>query len=476
MKEIHSFGYRIPSFLRLGVYDLILALKLWTAKKDEYVKFHKLQVPIEINPLKIIKNLEKELKIDSRITTDQKFSKSQMPCPAILNETKNSKTILKLRLQKTSESEDSSSQSQCSSPERNLSIRKLKKKEEQLKRKERLLKKGEERQIKKGEVINKIRLQLNSTKTHCDGDTSESELESVEVVKIKLKDEESSHKKIKLKLSLPPDHPRYATYGEASTASDSTEASPERQLQEAPSPTSHYIKPISQLDIKAEIEAAKQDLFTSNSTETTTNNLYFTKQDIKNDIIKPVTFNPMKTSYVKPKPDLDDEENGGYIIDTLPKPQSKVKVKVQSDDDGDYDPSDDAYYQDAEFVYPRIDVTSELGADDFAWNPSKRKQNRTTSMSSGKRKGSGIRLKKESTSTEDDAFFAPDSDIDDEILSPTEGLPKRSKVSSTSSLGDIASAKERREKAVVKKGTGTAKQRLGKLLKLHKTGSRYIRK
>lgn len=64
MKEIHAVGVRIPSFLQKGVQDLILALKQWTGKKDDYVKFHKLQIPIEINPSKLIKNLERELKLD----------------------------------------------------------------------------------------------------------------------------------------------------------------------------------------------------------------------------------------------------------------------------------------------------------------------------------------------------------------------------------------------------------------------------
>ena len=54
--EIHAVGVRIPSFLQKGVQDLILALKQWTGKKDNYVKFHKLQIPIEINLLKLIKS------------------------------------------------------------------------------------------------------------------------------------------------------------------------------------------------------------------------------------------------------------------------------------------------------------------------------------------------------------------------------------------------------------------------------------
>ena len=54
--EIHAVGVQIPSFLQKGVQDLILALKQWTGKKDNYVKFYKLQIPIEINLLKLIKS------------------------------------------------------------------------------------------------------------------------------------------------------------------------------------------------------------------------------------------------------------------------------------------------------------------------------------------------------------------------------------------------------------------------------------
>lgn len=65
-----------------------------------------------------------------------------------------------------------------------------------------------------------------------------------------------------------------------------------------------------------------------------------------------MTFNPLKNFQTKSKSekqenDLDDV-NDGYVIDSLPKPKTKAKNK-QSDDDSDYDPSDDVYYQDAEF-------------------------------------------------------------------------------------------------------------------------------
>ena len=56
---------------------------------------------------------------------------------------------------------------------------------------------------------------------------------------------------------------------------------------------------------------------------------------------------PTKSKSEKLEDDLDDV-NDGYVIHSLPKPKTKAKKK-QSDDDSDYDPSDDVYYQDAEF-------------------------------------------------------------------------------------------------------------------------------
>ena len=49
--------------------------------------------------------------------------------------------------------------------------------------------------------------------------------------------------------------------------------------------------------------------------------------------------------------DTRDEDGGGYVIDYLPVPKAKsVKKRDHSDhSDSDYDPSNDAYYQDANF-------------------------------------------------------------------------------------------------------------------------------
>ena len=60
---------------------MIKALKNWTSKKDELTKYHKLQVPIEINPQNLIKSLEKEMKEDEV----RAFSKRTKMFPNSLN-------------------------------------------------------------------------------------------------------------------------------------------------------------------------------------------------------------------------------------------------------------------------------------------------------------------------------------------------------------------------------------------------------
>lgn len=58
----------------------------------------------------------------------------------------------------------------------------------------------------------------------------------------------------------------------------------------------------------------------------------------------------------------------------LAKPKGNVKRNF-SESDSDYDPTEE-YYQDANFVYPRLESTADLDGDDFAWNPGQRKRKR----------------------------------------------------------------------------------------------------
>jgi len=44
---------------------MLIVYRKWTRKQDEYAKYHKLQIPIEMDAHKLIKNLAKELKMDA---------------------------------------------------------------------------------------------------------------------------------------------------------------------------------------------------------------------------------------------------------------------------------------------------------------------------------------------------------------------------------------------------------------------------
>ena len=80
-------------------------------------------------------------------------------------------------------------------------------------------------------------------------------------------------------------------------------------------------------------------------------------------------------------PDMADD----YVIrEPLAKPQGKIK-RSRSDSDSDYDPEEE-YYQDANFVYPRLSTTSDLDFDDFSWNPGQRGKRKAKNSLSSKSK------------------------------------------------------------------------------------------
>lgn len=78
---------------------------------------------------------------------------------------------------------------------------------------------------------------------------------------------------------------------------------------------------------------------------------------------------------------MDDDSDDGYRI-TMPlaKPKGSVKRNL-SDSDSDYDPNEE-FYQDANYVYPRLESTAELDDGDFAWNPGQRKRKKSKKLTS----------------------------------------------------------------------------------------------
>lgn len=473
MKEIHGLGVRIPNFLQDGVTALIAALKVWTSRKDEYVKYHKLQVPIEINAHKLIKSLENELKHDMKLKPEKVFPVGRLSSPALLSANV-AKTVLKLKLARPSESESSS----MSSPERNIHDR-LTRKKERLQRKERKIKEelfsqGRLPSLKlnlTSEGIRRARYKFDDDdEDERDDNEDDKKIRKIKkLVSLNSSDEELSSSNepdssIKLKLSLSKNRADNLSSG---SSPDVLGQFDDPFSNKRTQPVAHRLE--KHIDIKAEIEATKKDLFQPDEKSVKTKGLYFTPLQRDEDCtVKPITFNPNKNFPRKPKVDGDDdikEEDGGYVIDHLPKPKSNsVKKRTHSETDSDYDPSDDSYYQDANYVYPRIDVTSDLMIDDFSWKPGQRKKPK----SSGDRGRKHSRLNSRSLSKDecDDPFFAPDK---------AEMKNNLKKVPPASQPGKAESTVAAGEKKVFKAKKGTAKQRLGKLLKLDKTGSRYVR-
>ena len=75
----------------------------------------------------------------------------------------------------------------------------------------------------------------------------------------------------------------------------------------------------------------------------------------------------------------EDDSDDGYRI-SLPLITAKKSVKRNlSESDSDYDPSEE-FYQDANYVYPRLATNADLDDDDFAWNPSQRKRKKSKKL------------------------------------------------------------------------------------------------
>ena len=75
----------------------------------------------------------------------------------------------------------------------------------------------------------------------------------------------------------------------------------------------------------------------------------------------------------------EDDSDGGYRISFPPVNSKKSMKRHPSESDSDYDPSEE-FYQDANYVYPRLATNADLDNDDFAWNPSQRKRKKSRKL------------------------------------------------------------------------------------------------
>ncbi|XP_065674311.1 lysine-specific demethylase 7B isoform X5 [Hydra vulgaris] len=434
MKDIHGAGYKIPSFLLDGVQDLIVALKQWISKKDEFTKFHKLQIPADINPSKLIKALEKEVKED--VNKKDAFPDSLLS-PAYMSPVQ----MLKLKIKKSVNETSKSSSDGDSDSEKSLNDDSDTEKSMTKRRKKRRLC-GKNNTPSKSidlPIKQNIKTVFNNDSNDDSIDHSERSYRDLKMnftnkTLSVLNDEDTKVGAIKLRLSLPSIKTGNDLYSTIENASS-------------------RIKDRSKTDIKEEIEAAKRDTFMELDPAKT--KLFFsTKPNVDDPTVKPVTFALSKPSQKKSSSTNIQCENN--VKNTVPKKEiKKTKKRSNSESGSDYDPSIDNYYQDEDYVYPRIDVTSDLNSDDFSWRPGQRKPSKIVH---NKKKKNNIPADHSKPCSEN--FFPSDEDLSNHV----DDL-KESKQEFT---------KPAQEKP--KKGFATAKQRLGKLLNLHKTGSRYIRK
>ena len=547
MKDIHAAGLKLPLFLSRGVKGMIDVLKQWTAKRGELVKYHKMQVPCDINTTKLIKAIEKELKVDEGLPMSCAYQTGQVVCPSILSNNQKPSIKLKLagRVRYASESlkitlptsdqqkrEKKTDVQSVQSDDENTTdplIEELRKKRESLKLQKKMLKqsghtsnnssnstsKKLEKKRKKAGAPNS---NLNSSmKLLLSGDKVLRMNSKVKSPRYSSSDDDNHVApdpiKLKLSLSVPNDAPEdkklknispekmkeedlkltdrdMATTGLMELALQAQQTQEDRSKQQQRSTPPVY-KRRATTDIMAEIEAAKQDLF-SNTAET--KGLYFSHKSEDNSHHEKATP-PQKPPPVSKKinlanikEDLDSsQEDSGYVVHHLAKPKAvPVGSKRQREEEGsgtdsDYDPTQDSYYQDANFVYPRIDVNDDLDQDDYSWKPGQRKR---IAMKKGKSKLNSLPNNNDTNSEVLDPFFAPDEELPvmkqartSPDISPDinwQRGPGRPPVDTVKKETQAVSV-NKLLKDPKKKGLKTAKQRLGKLLKLDKTGNRYVR-
>jgi len=381
---------------------------------------------------------------------------------------------------------------------------------------EKLRQKKEELKIKKKLLKNENMSKKRKRHKHSSDEDSEEELQEAsgtddekKNLKLKLTFKNSSKKSSPSKssvnqeasISYSDDNAAVATNGllELAKQAERTKYSYKEVKKDVPSTHAKFLD--SKNNIAAEIEAAKQDLFTDS--KDSKSGLFFCYDKELED--------PCEMKSVKVKDEGNDEMDQGYVVDFLPKPKSAPKRQKQTssgESDDDYDPSKDAYFQDADYVYPRIDVPESIDADDFSWRP-----NQTRRKKGAKKKSKLNSSESRVENDEFDPFFAPDEKPPQRMLSPTgtcrkvsgeqhdyssppkensnksfssdltwqvgPGRPNTKSVeqSSKQSTSEVTLGSHHQavKEKLKKKGFSTAKQRLGKILKLDKMGARYVR-
>eukprot|EP00795_Rhopilema_esculentum_P002491 gene2491-18154_t len=418
----------------------ILYLWIHITLFKEFLKFHKFQVPEEVNYTKLLKALEKELKIDMEIPS----SNSGILCatPAIVmahiaqmkkelpqvEKKSGSTTVIKLKLTgpnpNNSWSENAHS---IKSKKKGISKNSDRKNVE-------VLKNAATKRIRKKKI--KRRRDVSSETFTSKGELSK-KISSSRPIQVQVTNGENSEIRAPAiedqdweAAQLLSNFHGMDTERDTKFMQQVSDESTEKICHSVPGLGADKSSKLPGERFLEQFDATKKDLFHENRGH---------------------TISQMKT------PNMADD----YVIrEPLAKPQGKIK-RSRSDADSDYDPEEE-YYQDANFVYPRLSTTSDLDFDDFSWNPGQRGKRKAKNSLSSKSKLNSGTSHRHQTASFDCSKPGPDDYAKAKSL-------KDAGPSGKHGLG----GDKKREK--IRKGSTTAKQRLGKLLKLDKLGGRYVR-
>eukprot|EP00794_Sanderia_malayensis_P006232 gene6232-6948_t len=500
MRDLHMEGVKIPAFLYKGIYDLVRYLKFWTSNKETFVKFHKYQIPIEVNYVKLIRSLEKELKKDMKMTPMRTTSMvavpsivmTEMPKPGAKPNSgiKGSKTVIKLKLtgpnpnlgadatgrrklKKVKKGSGVSSGGRLSIDEKRLKKKRDKKKKETGRLKDKETGNPDESKAR-FQARNEMMFGPGSLKRGTEFkppvDNKPKELAQEDPLKLKLTFNHSEFAHLEdqdleaaqLLSQLPGMDARNLSHSgnvfnmSSSSHSHTSQDRPVQPVAGGP------IKTSTTGDVMEQIEAAKNDLFVRGGERSA---IFFNNQNSN--------WNPAK---VKQDSNLDDEYR---ITEPLPKPKGSIKRR-RSESDSDYDPSEE-YYQDANFVYPRLTSTSDYeDEDDFSWNPGQRTKKKPKKTLNPQSKLNSHLPEGRKPKNAGDSSNKSNWKLDLQEFSehPPHGSNLQTKQGSSNQSTKPDQQQQQlleKKKDRVKKGNSTAKQRLGKLLKLDKLGGRYVR-